>query len=100
MPCKTIPLGDGYAIVCSRSRGRSSRLCGCGRIAPLVCDWPTPGRASGTCDKPVCNSCRRVIRGKDACPFHRGDMPMTPEEQAAAGASEAANAAAILGLED
>jgi hypothetical protein len=97
MPCKTVDLGGGQrAIVCTR--GSRPLRCSCGRRTDLVCDWPL--EAGGTCDNGVCRECRRLIRGLDICPFHRGSPPMTPEEQAAAGASEAANAARLLGLED
>lgn len=98
MPCNTVKLPGGYtAIVCTGRRGGASRMCSCQRIATLVCDWPL--EAGGTCDKNICTGCRRVVRGLDICPFHRGDPPLTQAEQDAAGACEAANAARMLGLE-
>jgi len=99
MPCTPVDLGNGTtAIVCTRGRpGSRNRLCSCQRRATLVCDWPVEG--GKTCDKNICTSCRRVVRGLDICPFHRGEPPLTEAEQKAAGASEAANAARLLGLE-
>ncbi|MCC6914040.1 MAG: hypothetical protein IT566_10095 [Rhodospirillaceae bacterium] len=72
-------------------------LCHCRRFADLKCDWPTED--GGTCSKPVCTYCaRHVGPDVDYCPFHRGDPPMTEEQQKTAGEKAAAEAAKILGV--
>lgn len=98
MPCTPTTIPGGFtALVCTR-RGRSLR-CQCGAAAPLMCDWPTPERKSGTCDKGLCNDCRRRDGGdKDYCPFHRGSPPQTQAEMDLAGEDAANEAARILGV--
>lgn len=66
MACESgsMPNG-GRAIICSS--GPKPR-CGCGRLAPLQCDWKVPGNASGTCDAPICTNCATSpAPGKDLC---------------------------------
>lgn len=69
MPCELHPMpGGGHAIICTG--GRRAR-CQCGKPAPLLCDWKVPGRRSGTCDRPICNTCTTSpAPGKDLCPEH------------------------------
>lgn len=58
----------GNAIVCMATR---RRRCACGAIAPLLCDWKTPAKKSGTCDRPICEACATSpADGKDLCPEH------------------------------
>lgn len=62
----------GTAIVCGPKR--KPARCACGALAPLLCDWKVPERKSGTCDKPICNSCATSPRrDKDLCPAHAAD---------------------------
>lgn len=97
MVCKTVKMpGGGHVIVCG-PRPRQQR-CSCGRSTGLLCDWPTPERKSGMCDKPVCLDCRRIDGDKDYCPFHRGDPPKTQAELDLAGEQAADDAAKILGV--
>ncbi len=77
---------------------RKSWQCSCGEYAHLQCDWPEPVRQSGICEKAVCRKCARHVDGKDFCPFHRGEPPMTNAEKLEAGAAAAAEAAKILGI--
>lgn len=67
-----VPLpGGGVAFVDGTTR---RRYCGCGRIAALQCDYPTPGRKSGTCDKHLCRSCGVAVGpDRDHCPEHPRD---------------------------
>ncbi len=67
MPCTSVRLpGGGAAIVCT-----TTPRCGCGRSAPLLCDWKVPSKKSGTCDKPICSQCATSpAPGKDLCPTH------------------------------
>ncbi len=73
MGCDTIRMPDGgFAIVCSRGRRHHAApppKCRCGRPATLLCDHPQPG--GGTCDRPICATCARVV-GPDRhhCPVH------------------------------
>lgn len=69
MTCTIVRALDGSrAIVCSR---RKTTRCGCGQVAPLLCDWKVPGKRSGTCDRPVCRSCTTSpAPDKDLCPEH------------------------------
>lgn len=98
MPCRSIPMpGGGAAIVCGPRPPRTSR-CQCGARAELVCDWPSDTRKSGTCDKPICETCARNVDGKDFCPFHRGEPPKTQAEMDFAGDQAATEAARILGV--
>jgi hypothetical protein len=58
----------GTAIVCY---SRRTRRCACDAKAPLLCDWKTPARKSGTCDRPICGRCATSpAAGKDLCPEH------------------------------
>lgn len=67
MPCTHVKLpGGGTAIVCTTRRARPR--CGCGKPAPLLCDWKV---GSGTCDAPICAACStKPATGKDLCPSH------------------------------
>ena len=88
---------DGGVVHVKMSNPRRNR-CQCGRLTDLVCDRPVDSKRSGTCDKPVCTSCRRVVGDKDYCPFHRGDPPATQAELDIAGDQAAAEAAKLLGV--
>lgn len=72
MPCEHVTLKDGTrAIVCTGRRGR--RRCSACRNAwaSLECDFPTPSRKTGTCDKPLCSDCAvSVGPNLDHCPTH------------------------------
>lgn len=60
------------AIVCT-GRQRRQKCVGCGKPAPLLCDWRVPftERKTGTCDKPVCDRCTTSpAPDKDLCPTH------------------------------
>jgi hypothetical protein len=74
MVCEFVRTPNGTMIVCGPRRPRPR--CQCGSVASFQCDWPTPNRKSGTCDKHICTRCARVA-GADThyCPFHRGAPP-------------------------
>lgn len=71
MTCEHVTLpGGARAIVCS---SRRRPRCGCGRPAPLLCDWKVRGKRAGTCDKPICAGCSTKPAedaAKDLCPEH------------------------------
>lgn len=96
MDCTYIRDGEGKVIGIACGPRQRKTSCSCGRHATLECDWPTEHRKSGTCDKPICKSCARSKDGKDYCPFHRGDPPLTQEELELEGEAAATEAARIL----
>ena len=68
MICETVVTPAGAMIVCRSGR---RKRCTCGRAAKLECDWKVPARRSGTCDRPLCESCSFVpAPGKDLCADH------------------------------
>jgi hypothetical protein len=72
MPCKTYPVGEGFAIVCSRGRRETCGVAGCRETSVALCDYPLAGAKKGTtCDKRLCRQ-HRASRGKeiDYCPAH------------------------------
>lgn len=87
MPCTTHILASGQrAIVCTGRRGRKRcSACKTG-WASLECDFPTPARKSGTCDKPLCAECA-VRKGEnlDFCPHHPKDATPGPAQIAMEG---------------
>ncbi|OHB67435.1 MAG: hypothetical protein A2V70_03755 [Planctomycetes bacterium RBG_13_63_9] len=64
------PDGKVAAVVCGPAPRR--KFCSvCGKPGALLCDYPEPGRKSGTCDKPLCATCaRHVGKDRDHCPHH------------------------------
>jgi hypothetical protein len=70
--CERIRFENGtVAIVCG-SRGSATRFCHCGRAGKLLCDWKTPHRRSGACDRPLCSvHAKEVASGKHLCPEHQ-----------------------------
>jgi hypothetical protein len=80
MVCQTVSMpSGGTAIVCSSGRN----CCGCGRRAPLLCDWKVPTRKSGTCDKPICSRCSTSPAPfKDLCPAHAAAYAAWKAQQA------------------
>jgi len=80
MPCQTVKLANGEtAIVCTGRRRQ--RKCACGNPATLECDFPTPHKASGTCDKPLCKRCAvRVGPNLDHCPDHPREQSAPPAQ--------------------
>jgi hypothetical protein len=79
----TTPDGlTGFARVGNRPRVRCSNK-PCVRWAPLRCDFPTPTRKSGTCDKPLCKQCAvSVGEDLDHCPSHPRGTPPGPAQGA------------------
>ena len=77
MPGQWITLPGGFTAHVRTSR-RPRRRCSnhpCIRWATLECDYPTPARKSGTCDKPLCSTC--AVKGGadiDYCPHHPKDQ--------------------------
>jgi hypothetical protein len=65
-----IPGHKGEIIVCGiRSR---KHFCACGRACEFECDWKTPIRKSGTCDRALCSHhAKEVAPGKHLCPEHQ-----------------------------
>lgn len=62
MHCRPISFpGGGVAFVCGpRPRTKACATPGCGRRGRYECDWPvTRGGKSGTCDRLMCERCRR-----------------------------------------
>lgn len=74
MPCVVVPLsGGGHAIV-KMSEPRLKRCFVCGqRRAGFLCDFPVTG--TGTCDRPLCKTCKTLVAGKDLCPEHVAQDP-------------------------
>lgn len=73
MGCEPFELPHGTAIVCNRGRRRLAKCSICGKpcSGEYLCDYPTPDRKSGTCDRPLCSSCRVSVRREvDVCPDH------------------------------
>lgn len=70
MTCEHVRLADGTGMIICGTRPRP-RCVRCGNRADLECDWKVPGRASGTCDKPICARCTTSpAPEKDLCPDH------------------------------
>lgn len=75
MPCKVIPVGDTYAIACSRGRSAPCSTPHCGRPHTALCDFLVVRNGKpGTCDAKLCASCRVRQPGKDKdfCRAHAG----------------------------
>lgn len=69
MPCKTLNIPGGFAIVCSR--GRTPKCRTCGHPGLLLCDYRLP--SGQTCDAPLCHRCAVSPKPNvDYCPEHRG----------------------------
>lgn len=67
MHCRSIKVAGVSAIVC----GSGPKRCKCGRRSTRLCDWKTPARQSGTCDRPLCDRCAvSPAPEKDLCPAH------------------------------
>jgi hypothetical protein len=84
MPCIPIQMpGGATAIVCTGRRGRR-RCSACKNAwASLECDFPTPSRKSGTCDKPLCTDCAiKMGEDLDYCPHHPRETPPEPAQGA------------------
>jgi hypothetical protein len=74
MTCERISLPSGGAAIVCGPRQRHRRCSQCGRPAPLLCDWKTPARRSGTCDAPLCEGCTTSpAPDKDLCPAHAAE---------------------------
>lgn len=64
------PSGPVTVIVCGR-RDRRRKCSFCTSDSRLECDYPTSARASGTCDKPLCQRhAKRVGPNRDYCHDH------------------------------
>ena len=76
MPCRTVRLPDGGVALVKMARVQPKICQSCGwRTARLQCDYPDPGRKSGTCDKYLCHDCAQTVRASDGtqvdfCPDH------------------------------
>ena len=72
MICSVVEMPDGVrAIVCTSGR---RKRCGCGKPAPLLCDWKVPTSKTGTCDVSLCASCStKPAPGKDLCKTHAAE---------------------------
>lgn len=84
MTCTPIKFGDGgTGFVCSRPSRKQQKFCkGCGRPADLLCDWKVKGKASGTCDAPICLRCTMSpAPDKDLCPEHAKAFEKWKESQ-------------------
>lgn len=82
MICEHVQMpGGGFAIVCHRGSRRRCSVCK-NAWADLSCDFPTPTRKSGTCDKPLCTACAvKMGEDLDFCPSHpRGVPPGAAQE--------------------
>ncbi len=75
MPCHILNQNGFTAIACTRGHRTKPQRCSyCNRPAPLLCDYPDPSHASGTCDKPICPHCStRVASNTDYCKAHGAD---------------------------
>jgi len=72
MPCIPFQTKDGLRGFARVSRPRRRKCSCCGTAwSTLECDYPTPSRKSGTCDKPLCGKCAvSVGPNLDYCPDH------------------------------
>jgi hypothetical protein len=57
MTCEKVRMRDGSSgVVCIRgARARKTPCFVCGALATHECDFPSPKRKSGTCDRPLCD---------------------------------------------
>lgn len=77
MTCHHVTMPGGFrAIVCTSGRPRRKCSACKDRRADLLCDFPTPTRKSGTCDRPLCGKCAvHVGEDRDHCPSHATAEP-------------------------
>lgn len=70
MKCERVQFENGATgFVCGSDR--RPKCVKCRKPARLLCDWKVRTTRSGTCDKPVCESCSvKPAPGKDLCPDH------------------------------
>ena len=67
MPCSHLRVGGSDVIACSR-QPRRRRCHYCNAWATMECDFPAPGRRSGTCDRPICPAhATPVGKNRDYC---------------------------------
>jgi hypothetical protein len=68
--CEVVKMPGGGTAIVTHSGGRWCS-CGCRRRATIQCDFPKPGRKSGTCDAWLCRGCAvSVGPDRDHCPEH------------------------------
>lgn len=71
MACDGIKVPGGFAIVCGRRRAPKCWVSHCPRPGERECDYPAPGRKSGTCDRKICaGHSLRITDNVDYCPEH------------------------------
>jgi hypothetical protein len=74
MPCETIRLPDGSAVIACRGRTRAARcdIRGCRRSHVALCDHVLEGYQDGrTCNVRLCDLHRkRTGPDTDLCPYH------------------------------
>ena len=82
MTCTPIKLDNGATgFVCPRGK-RPIRCTQCGKPGDLLCDWKVKGKASGTCDAPICERCTMSpAPDKDLCPDHAKAFDKWKESQ-------------------
>lgn len=78
MPCQRATLPDGTGAIVCGSRRRLPKCVGCGKPAPLLCDWKTPEGKKPTCDAPLCATCaHEPAPNKHLCPVHTAQWAIT-----------------------
>jgi hypothetical protein len=77
MPCTHVELrGGGHAIVCGGRR--KPKLCECGRVGTLLCDWKMGG--GKTCARPMCSThASEVGPDKHLCAEHKKAFDAWPD---------------------
>lgn len=70
MACEHLNIGGQHVIICGAPTRK--RFCACGRPCEFECDWKTPLKKSGTCDRSLCSHhAKEVAPGKHLCPEHQ-----------------------------
>ena len=71
MKCRGFKTEDGISVIACGSRLEVERCVCCGKSSGFQCDYPDPGRKSGTCDKLVCGECAKEVGfNLHHCPDH------------------------------
>lgn len=74
MVCTPFSINGARGFVCGPRRPRP-RCVGCGKPAPLLCDWKVERRSKkATCDAPICAACAlEPALEKHLCPTHAAE---------------------------
>ena len=86
MGCDVVRGKDGtlWTICCRGVRPKKAKPCvTCGKPSTRLCDFPLAGRKAGkTCDRPLCDGCRRpwpagaAVQPVEAATLHRDEFDL------------------------